>query len=185
MPGGKPVDPVPEGTNVGDSVERLSVMGLPSVEDGVSEVEGNSVREVVSVGNSSVLVGSSVVDGRSVGSVLVGTLVGKIVGNVSVLIESDGTISLVEEGMTGLTSVEEAGDGTGQVKVPLVDVAGNPDDGAVPVAGVLSELSLVNGGMSMADVDDAVTGDSSVELAVVVTPVDNGTDSVGRGITSV
>lgn len=84
--GGKPVDPVPEGANVGVSVGRLSVMGLPSVEDGVSEVDGRSVREVVSVGTSSVLVVTSVVDGKTVGisSVLVGSAVvdGKTVGSV-------------------------------------------------------------------------------------------------------
>lgn len=116
---------MPEGANVGDSVERLLVMGLPSVEDGVSEVKGRSVREVVPVGTSSVLVASSVVEGETVSnvSVLVGTSVGTIVGNVSVL------ISLVEEGITGLTSVDEVGDGAGQVKVPLVDTAGNPDEG--------------------------------------------------------
>lgn len=136
----------------------MSVTGLPSVEDGVSEVEGNSemVSEAKAVENVSVLVSSSVVEGKSVGklsvlvgssvvevktvsnvSVLIGTSVeeGKIVGNVSVLIESDGTISMLEDGMIGLTSVEEAGigetneepdadDGSDQVKVPLVDVAG-------------------------------------------------------------
>lgn len=49
---------------------------------------------------------------------------------------------------------------------------------------VLDKLSLVNTGMSTLDVVDGVTGDSSVELGVVVAPVDNGIVSVRTGIAS-
>lgn len=53
------------------------------------------------------------------------------------------------------------------------------------LSGVVNELSLVNTGISMLDVDDGMTGDPSVELGVVVTPVDNGNVSVGGEVASV
>lgn len=59
------------------------------------------------------------------------------------------------------------------------------DVAVIGLSGVLSELSLVNGGMSTLDVEDGITGDSSVELGVVVTPVDDGNESVGKGVSSV
>lgn len=59
------------------------------------------------------------------------------------------------------------------------------DVAVIGLSGVLSELSLVNGGISTLDVEDGITGDSSVELGVVVTPVDDGNESVGKGVSSV
>lgn len=58
-------------------------------------------------------------------------------------------ISLVKGGITRLTLVDEAGDGSGQVKVPLVDAAGNPDEGPVPVAEAESvHVVLLNSGLA-------------------------------------
>jgi hypothetical protein len=172
------------GTEVSVSDDDDSVTGLPSLDelDSVvsgAEVESGGEKKSVKEDESEV-VGTVIVisaDDEYVSVELDSVSVGKL--------EEGETSMLVEDGITGLSSVEEGGipkeevlgalDGKDQVNVPFVIIAGKPDE--MPVAGVEAESVHVVPMLELSD--DVVAG-----LLVVLGGISLSEELVNGGIST-